>query len=71
MMGGVNDRVKEFLTTWKRRKTMRVEGKIDGDPDHIELYCDCGTLLVDGNFVLVDGTLRCLSCQEKLTQQTQ
>lgn len=43
---------------------MKLVGQIDGNPDHIELYCDCGVLLVDGNFVLVDGTLRCLACHD-------
>ena len=83
-MGGVEQRVKEFLTTWQRRKIMKlsVDGmlespyrfqtdeEIDREIEKIHLYCDCGVELVDGNFVLIDGTLRCLVCHEKLTQQT-
>jgi hypothetical protein len=59
-MSGIEDRVKEFLRSWRHVASME-----------IAVCCCCGTELSDGNFVLIDGTLRCLACHEKLTQQTQ
>ena len=58
-MSGVNDRVEEFL---RSRKAMD-EGR---DTTDVECYCcECGTGLVDGAFVMVNGDLFCLECNLK------
>jgi hypothetical protein len=58
-MSGIDDRVKEFIGTWQKRKT----GEI---PATEEATCSsCGIILDDGNFILIDGDLLCLKCRKE------
>lgn len=50
-MSGVNERVKQFLESWKH--IANIENAV----------CSCcGVELIDGNFAVVDGELLCLRC---------
>jgi hypothetical protein len=56
-MGIIEERVKGFLETWEKRKT----GELPS-PDLSVRCLACGTLLVDGGFIMDDGNLFCLKC---------
>ncbi len=62
-MAGIEEKVKEFLEIWQMRKT----GEIPG-PEPARCT-DCGAMLEDGNFALVDGDLVCLSCMRGLQER--
>jgi hypothetical protein len=53
-MSGVEDRVREFLGSWKHGTTVETE-----------ICCECGMEIRDGVFVLIDGKSTCLKCREK------
>jgi hypothetical protein len=58
-MAGIGDPVKVFLVTWDKRKTREI-------PDPEEARCVvCGTVLEDGNFIMLDGDLLCPRCRRK------
>ncbi len=62
-MAGVNERVRDFLETWQKRKA----GEI---PSPEPTRCTgCGVVLEDGNFALVDGGLVCLNCMKGLQEK--
>ncbi len=51
------DLIKDFLSNWRR-----MEGRFD-----LTCPCEhCGKLLTDGNFALVEGTLICLECKNRV-----
>ncbi len=58
LSSGVEDRVKEFLETWKMRKAGEIL------PPEPARCTGCGVALEDGNFALVDSDLVCLNCVE-------
>ncbi len=53
-MGGVEERVKEFLESCKRMAIAKI------------VACSsCGAELTDGNFAVIDGKLFCLDCHTR------
>jgi hypothetical protein len=54
LMSGIEDRVKEFLGSWRHVANLE-----------IAVCCCCGAELIDGNFAVIDGKLRCLDCYKK------
>ena len=62
-MAVIEERVKEFLETWQRRKAREI-------PSSGPASCkDCGVVLEDGNFVLVEGDLVCLDYIREQTKE--
>ncbi len=52
-MAGIEERVRDFLEAWQRKKQAD------------EFLCsDCGDKLEDGNFAVIDGDMICLSCMK-------
>jgi hypothetical protein len=59
-MGGVEDRVREFLNSRKMQDSSFKA--IDPEPETELHCCECGTGLADGAFVMISGKPYCLEC---------
>lgn len=62
-MAGIEDRVKEFLETWERRKAAEI-------PSTEPARCrNCGVVLKDGKVALVDSGQICLNCMKSFQEK--
>jgi transposase len=63
-MAGIKEQVKGFIEVWAKRKSGALP------PLGVTVRChDCGVVLEDGNFALIDGNLTCLNCMEGLQEK--